>query len=530
MAVLAIVLVASSGPLYKSIAGRKRPVSETPLYNPGTYTGSARGYGGNVTVTIEVSEYAIEEVRIEAPNETPEIGKAAAVQMQKTIWSSNSHSVDSISGATMTSNAIKKAMSLCFREAAKEGTELYKIIAAEEAQENDQVALPEVEAMLKEIPDGTYTYQDEAPDGDGYYNKITVTVMDHKLMDVVWDVVDEQGTGKRELSANGSYVMTENGPLWYEQADALSQYVIERQTTAGLMNEGGTTDEVASVSIHIGGFVDTLKRCLLVAKGDLSQAGINDLLKHTPDGSYHYLSETADENGFRDQIEMTVKDHAITALTWDAVKEDGSGKRLLSSEGNYVMTENGPLWYEQADALADYVVEHQTTAKLLDEEGRASDAVSSVSIYAGGFADAVKKCLQTANGDVSNVTVEGLLRGKADGTYTYVSSTPDDKGFRDQVTVTVKDHKLTDLTWDAVGEDGTGKRKLSEDGAYVMTEKGPLWYEQADALAGYLMDHQSEEGMLDDSGYASDAVASVSIYAGGFLDAVKKCLVLGTLK
>ena len=68
---------------------------------------------------------------------------------------------------------------------------------------------------------------------------------------------------------------------------------------------------------------------------------------------------------------------------------------------------------------------------------------------------------------------------------------------------------------------------MSSDGRYVMTENGPKWYEQADALAEYLIENQTEEGLLDESGYATDAVASVSIYSGGFLEAVKACLAEG---
>ena len=60
-----------------------------------------------------------------------------------------------------------------------------------------------------------------------------------------------------------------------------------------------------------------------------------------------------------------------------------------------------------------------------------------------------------------------------------------------------------------------------------MTENGPKWYEQADTLAGYLVENQTEKGLLSDSGYAGDAVSSVSIYAGGFLEAVKQCLLNG---
>ncbi|MEW3562754.1 FMN-binding protein, partial [Enterococcus avium] len=123
MIILAGGLIAFSGPLYKSIAGRNLPVSDVPIYNAGTYEGSARGYGGPITVKAKFSEYGIEDVKVEAPDETPEIGKSAAVRLSKDIWANQSHSVDSISGATMTSNAVKTAMGACVREAVKEGTE-----------------------------------------------------------------------------------------------------------------------------------------------------------------------------------------------------------------------------------------------------------------------------------------------------------------------------------------------------------------------------------------------------------------------
>lgn len=393
MIVLSGGLIAVSGPLYKSIAGRNLPVSEVPIYNAGTYEGSARGYGGTITVTARFSEYGIEDVRVSAPDETPEIGKAAAVKISQEIWKNQSHSVDSISGATMSCNAVKTAMAACVRGAVKEGTELAAIIEQELAQENAQRALPEVEELLKETADGAYTYREANPDENGFYNQIQLEVRDHKIIQLTWDAVQEDGTGKRWLSENDQYAMTENGPKWYEQADALAQYVMENQSTNGLMNDNGTSDAVSTVSIHIGGFIDSLKKCLLIAKGDTSFVTLEELLAAAADGNYSWKSEQADENGFCDAITMTVKDHKITELQWDAVNAEGTGKRQLSESGQYEMTENGPKWYEQADTLARYIIENQSGEGMLEDTGYASDAVSSVSIYAGGFLEAVKNCL-----------------------------------------------------------------------------------------------------------------------------------------
>lgn len=396
MVVLSAVLIGVSEPVYKAIAGRTRPVSEEPIYNVGVYSGTARGYGGPVTVTMEVSEYEIKDVKIEAPDETPEIGKSVSVKLSKEIWLNQSHSLDSVSGATMTSNAIKKALAECLRGAAREGTELAKIVAAEMAEEGSSRALPDLEELLAGVENGTYFYQETSEDGNGFFNTIEVTVENQRITDLTWDALKEDGTSKRALAESGSYIMTDNGPLWSEQADLLAAYVMEQQSTTQLLNEGGTTDAIASVSIHPGGFVDSLKKCLLAASGDVSFNSIDALLAKTSDGDYPYLSENADENGFRDQINLTVKEGKIVSLVWDCVKEDGTGKRALSKAGQYVMTENGPAWHEQADALAAYLVEGQSENGITDETGYAdseNDAIASVSIYVGGFVDAVKRCL-----------------------------------------------------------------------------------------------------------------------------------------
>lgn len=397
MIVLAGVLVVYSGPVYKWIAGRDIPRSDTPIYHAGTYEGSSRGYGGPVTVKATFTEYGIEDVKISAPDETPEIGKAAAVALSKEMWRKQSHSVDSVSGATMTSNAVKRAMAECVRGAVLEGTELAEIIEREITEENAQKALPELPELLKDVKDGSYSWRDSEADGNGFYNQIDVTVENGRITALSWDAVDVEGTGKRKLSSEGQYDMTESGPKWYEQADALARYVVEHQSTSDLLNESGTSDAVSMVSIHAGGFVDCLKKCLLAAKGDVTYVTLESLLEKTPDGNYSYLSDQADENGFRDFVEMKVENHKITELMWDAVGADQSGKRKLSAAGQYDMTENGPKWYEQADALSRYILEQQSEKGLLNETGYASDAVASVSIYSGGFLDAVKRCLLQAS-------------------------------------------------------------------------------------------------------------------------------------
>ena len=55
----------------------------------------------------------------------------------------------------------------------------------------------------------------------------------------------------------------------------------------------------------------------------------------------------------------------ITALTWDCVDKDGKLKSNLSMNGEYVMTEDGPKWHEQADAVVKYVLANQSLDGLI---------------------------------------------------------------------------------------------------------------------------------------------------------------------
>lgn len=112
----------------------------------------------------------------------------------------------------------------------------------------------------------------------------------------------------------------------------------------------------------------------------------------------------------------------------------------------------------------------------------------------------------------------------ADGTYTSEETEFDDKGYRSVVTLTVNNGRITGCTWDCLNEDGIGKRQLSMEGQYVMTETGPTWKEQADALASYVLSHQTADGLADKEGYAQDAVSSVSINVFSFVDGISECL------
>jgi uncharacterized protein with FMN-binding domain len=86
------------------------------IYTPGTYTCTATGIG-EVKVTMTFSETAITDVVIDVSNETESIGGVAAPTLKDALMAAQSTEIDNISGATITTNAVKKAAASCIEQA-----------------------------------------------------------------------------------------------------------------------------------------------------------------------------------------------------------------------------------------------------------------------------------------------------------------------------------------------------------------------------------------------------------------------------
>ena len=78
-------------------------------YQPGVYASESQGFGGVVSVEIEVSDEAILSVKVTADSETPALGGAAAESLAAAILEAQSAEVDAVAGATVTSSAVKEA-------------------------------------------------------------------------------------------------------------------------------------------------------------------------------------------------------------------------------------------------------------------------------------------------------------------------------------------------------------------------------------------------------------------------------------
>ncbi len=92
--------------------------AEALSYTPGTYSAVAKGIGSLVTVTMTFDETSITDVQIDVSGETAGIGAEIGDEMAQAILSSQTCDIDAVSGATVTSDAVKQAAANCISQAA----------------------------------------------------------------------------------------------------------------------------------------------------------------------------------------------------------------------------------------------------------------------------------------------------------------------------------------------------------------------------------------------------------------------------
>ena len=236
---------------------------------------------------------------------------------------------------------------------------------------------------------------------------------------------------KNELGADyGMGKASSIGKEWFEQIDALEQYVIGKTADeiSGIAGSeaGAPTDAdlSASVTIKIGDYKELIVKAIqnaqasapVAAQGKVGIGVINDLSGSTDataeeEGSVSSYSTFAavivDENG------------NIAALALDATQVkiafDASGKITTNLDDFATPSKNelgadygmakassiGKEWFEQAAAFAEYAIgktAEEISGVAVSEEGVPTDAdlSASVTIKIGGFQNVVAKAMANA--------------------------------------------------------------------------------------------------------------------------------------
>ena len=104
------------------VAEEAAPAAEGAQFVPGTYEAASQGFGGDVKVKVTVDESAITAIEITGDSETPGLGGAAMPVMQEAyIGKAAADTVDTYTGATITSKAVMDAVGKALAQAAGGG-------------------------------------------------------------------------------------------------------------------------------------------------------------------------------------------------------------------------------------------------------------------------------------------------------------------------------------------------------------------------------------------------------------------------
>lgn len=117
------------------------------------------------------------------------------------------------------------------------------------------------------------------------------------------------------------------------------------------------------------------------------------------DGVYTAKDAEPADNGYSDEVTITVENGLITEVVYNSFNTDGTDKYSASQPGGtYDMSVAGAqsAWYEQADLLCANLIETQDPNSInLDAEGH-TDSVAGVSITVDGFVTLANQALADA--------------------------------------------------------------------------------------------------------------------------------------
>ncbi len=148
-----------------------------------TLTGTAQGFGGEVTATLTVEDGTITACTLTGDGETAEIGGAALEELQQQVVAANGYDIDGVSGATVTSNAVRQAVAAALGE------------EVESASSSQAASSEPVEAENVQIEGGLQIGQAyAAAHGDSCFTEAIAVVQDDVIVAAYLDEFQFFGT------------------------------------------------------------------------------------------------------------------------------------------------------------------------------------------------------------------------------------------------------------------------------------------------------------------------------------------------
>jgi succinate dehydrogenase/fumarate reductase flavoprotein subunit/uncharacterized protein with FMN-binding domain len=370
-------------------AGPVALAEESGVYTPGTYSAQADGIG-KVTVTMTFDANSITDVVLDVSNETPSIGQLAEEELREALMAAQGAEIDAVSGATVTSQAVKKAAEKCIAQA--KGEMAVEIITdSEEESDGDWLGTE------PEIADGDITAEYETEIlviGCGTGGMFTIAAAAEEGAKVIGIDRFPTGVGIRDdLGAIDSRYQKE----WGTQINKIDYVTMATQYAAGHINqdlvrvfadESGATidrygDRLAERGVelwHESGDSEDEARYEHFPTGHSPRwTGSDDGNGEELDGNkvlYDYALGLGAEFHYNTKMIKLVKDgDRVTGCI--ATNENDEYVKYTASKGVVVCTGGYSLNYEMMEALQPW------NLRIIGRNGSEP----------GSFGDGIKACL-----------------------------------------------------------------------------------------------------------------------------------------
>ena len=125
------------------------------------------------------------------------------------------------------------------------------------------------------------------------------------------------------------------------------------------------------------------------------------------DGVFYAENIDFDSSGYKDYVELIVKNGRIISVVWDAAAKDGGKNRAQSSvDGEYKMPEGQQIWAVQSYAMSNMLVKVQDLDKLAIKSDGYTEIVDGVEMKVNVFYRLAKECVDNSK---NNITKESTV-------------------------------------------------------------------------------------------------------------------------
>ncbi|MFV0528212.1 MAG: FMN-binding protein [Lachnospiraceae bacterium] len=282
-------------------------VAEPGTYQDGTYYGTGTGYGGAITVKVVISGGKITAITIESAANEDEAYLVKAKAVITSMLSQQTTNVDTVSGATFSSNGIIQAVRNALAQAGATQTEPVAELTPAPTKEPAKTPSNSVseDATFK---DGTYTGS-----GEGFAGNISIKLVIKKGLITSIVITDVEADDAEYMA----------------KAKAILQSIIKQQSTTKV-------DVISGATYSSNGIIEAVNNALAKAVTTTSGTTTQPTKKVTPtptpdatltlSGSYKDGTYLGEGIGYLPglNLEIVVAKNRITKITLKETNEDAS--------------------------------------------------------------------------------------------------------------------------------------------------------------------------------------------------------------